>query len=155
MRWKLIPRNVADLVSLPREVRYTPHTLTKEEAVQLMQAARDHPLESLVVLALTTGMRHGEIAALRWRAMNLEARTVRVERTVTFISGHGYIEGEPKTEKSQRTILLPRLVVRSLERCRLRQTELRQRAGDQSVNGTVKRSERRLSFRHEAALLAA
>jgi integrase len=129
VRWKLVPRNVCDLVSLPRQVRHKPQTLTKEQAVRLLQASRGHPLEPLVVLALTTGMRHGEIAALRWQEINFEARTLQVERTVTFISGHGYIEGEPKTEKSKRTIVLPRFVIRSLERCRIRQLEMRLQAG--------------------------
>jgi integrase len=129
VRWKLVPRNVCDLVSLPRQVRHKPQTLTKEQAVRLLKASQGHPLEALIVLALTTGMRHGEIAALRWRDINFEARTLEVERTVTFISGHGYIEGEPKTEKSKRTIVLPRFVIRSLERCRLRQLEMRLQAG--------------------------
>jgi integrase len=129
VRWKLVPRNVCDLVSLPRQVRHRPQTLTKEQSVRLLQASRGHPLEPLVVLALTTGMRHGEIAALRWQDINFEARTLQVERTVTFISRHGYIEGEPKTEKSKRTIVLPRFVIRSLERCRLSQLETRLQAG--------------------------
>ena len=55
----------------------------------------------------------------------------KIKRTVTFISGHGYIEGEPKTEKSKRTIALPRFVVRSLEKHRLRQLALRIKAGSQ------------------------
>ncbi|MBV9688237.1 MAG: site-specific integrase, partial [Ktedonobacteraceae bacterium] len=129
VRWKLIPKNVCDLVSLPRQVRHKPQTLTKEQTVRLLKVSQGHPLEPLIILALTTGMRHGEIAALRWRDINFEARCLTVERTVTFISGHGYIEGEPKTEKSRRTIILPRFVLKSLENCRLRQLEMRLKAG--------------------------
>jgi len=131
VRWKLVPRNVCDLVSLPRRVKHKPRTLTKEQAVQLLKASQGHPLEPLVVLALTTGMRHGEIAALRWRDINFAARTLEVRHTVTFISGHGYVEGEPKTEKSNRTIVLPRFAVRALERHRLHQLEMRLKAGRQ------------------------
>lgn len=129
VRWKLIPRNVSEQVSLPRQVKHKPRTLTKEQTVQLLKASQGHPLEPLVVLALTTGMRHGEIAALRWHDVNLATGTLEVKRTVTFISGHGYVEGEPKTEKSNRTIMLPKLAVRSLERHRLRQLEMRLKAG--------------------------
>jgi integrase len=129
VRWKLVPHNVCDLVSLPRQVRHKPQTLTKEQTVQLLKASQGHPLEPLVMLALTTGMRHGEIAALRWSEINFEARTLEVERTVTYISGHGYIEGEPKTEKSKRSIVLPRFVIRALERCRLSQAETRLEVG--------------------------
>jgi integrase len=131
VRWKLVPHNVCDLVSLPRQVRHQARTLTKGQAVQLLRASQEHPLEPLVILALTTGMRHGEIAALRWSEINFEANTLEIKRTVTFISGHGYIEGEPKTEKSKRTIVLPRFVVRSLEKHRIRQVEVRLKAGSQ------------------------
>jgi integrase len=131
VRWKLVPHNVCDLVSLPRQVRHQAQVLTKGQAVQLLRASQGHPLEPLIVLALTTGMRHGEIAALRWSEINVEANTLEIKRTVTFISGHGYIEGEPKTEKSKRTIVLPRFVVRSLEKHRLRQLAYRIKAGSQ------------------------
>jgi integrase len=131
VRRKLVPHNVCDLVSLPRLVLHQAQVLTKGQAVQLLQASQGHPLEPLIVLALTTGMRHGEIAALRWSEINIEANTLEIKRTVTFISGHGYIEGEPKTEKSKRTIALPRFVVRSLEKHRIRQLEVRLQAGSQ------------------------
>lgn len=129
VRWKLVVRNVCDLISLPRQIAYKAQTLTKEQTMQLLKASQGHPLEPLIMLALTTGMRHGEIAALRWRDIDFTANTLKITSTVTFISGHGYVEGEPKTEKSKRTIVLPRFVIRSLKEHRLRQMEMRLKAG--------------------------
>jgi integrase len=68
------------------------------EAPSPVSVAVPHPLEPLVMLALTTGMRHGEIAALRWHEINFEARTLEVERTVlyqrTWIYRGGAKDGE-------------------------------------------------------------
>jgi integrase len=155
VRWKLVPRNVCDLVTLPREGRHTPQTLTKEQTVRLLQAARGHPLEPLIVLALTTGMRHGEIAALRWSAINFEERTLQVERTVTYISRHGFIEGEPKTEKSRRSIVLPRFVMQALQRCRLSQEVTRLEAGDLWQDRDLVFSNAFGEYRHPAATIKA
>jgi integrase len=155
VRWKLVPRNVCDLVTLPREGRHTPQTLTKEQTVRLLQAARGHPLEPLIVLALTTGMRHGEIAALRWSAINFEERILQVERTVTYISRHGFIEGEPKTEKSRRSIVLPRFVMQALQRCRLSQEVTRLEAGDLWQDRDLVFSNAFGEYRHPAATIKA
>lgn len=155
VRWKLVSRNVCDLVTLPRQLRHKPQTLTKEQIVRLLQASRGHPLEPLIVLALTTGMRHGEIAALRWSAINFEARILQVERTVTYISGHGYIEGEPKTEKSKRSIVLPRFVIHALERCRLSQEVTRLEVGNLWRDRDLVFSNLYGDYRHPAATIKA
>ncbi len=70
VRWGLIARNVCDLVSPPRRAHYEIKPLTMEQAQQLMAAAKGHNMEALFVLALTTGMRRGEILALKWQDIN-------------------------------------------------------------------------------------
>ncbi|MEK7859889.1 MAG: tyrosine-type recombinase/integrase, partial [Chloroflexota bacterium] len=47
-------------------------TLSEEQARKLLEAAEADRLGALYVLALTTGMRRGEILALRWRDVDLE-----------------------------------------------------------------------------------
>jgi integrase len=131
VRWKLVPQNVSDLVSLPRHVKHKAQTLTKEQTVKLLKFSQGHPLEPLIVLALATGMRHGEIAGLQWSDVSFEEHTLEINRTISFISGHGYLQGEPKTEHSKRQIALPQFVVRSLERCRERQKGLRAKTSSQ------------------------
>lgn len=129
MRRRLVPQNVCDLVSLPRQVKHKAQVLTKEQIIHLLKTARGHQLEPLIVLGLGTGMRHGEIGALRWQDIDFEENTLRVERTVSFVSGHGYLVGEPKTENSRRKIVLPRFVMRFLERHQIHQQEQRAAIG--------------------------
>jgi integrase len=79
--------------------------LSAEEVRRLLAAATDDRLEALWVLAVHTGMRQGELLALKWTDVDLEAGKIRVRRTLTRESGH-YTLGEPKTKKSRRTVKL-------------------------------------------------
>jgi integrase len=72
VRWSLIPRNVREFVDPPR----IPHTeikpLTCEQVKKILSAARGDRLEDLYVLAITTGMRQGELLGLQGGDVNLE-----------------------------------------------------------------------------------
>ncbi|HUY55298.1 MAG TPA: hypothetical protein VMV23_09095 [Candidatus Nanopelagicaceae bacterium] len=62
-----VGRNVAEQVKPPRSAPSRKPALTREQARQLVHAARDDPLGCLYLLALTTAMRQGELLALKWR----------------------------------------------------------------------------------------
>jgi integrase len=129
VRRQMISRNVCDLVTLPRQVKRKVQILTKEQIIYLLKAVRGHRLEPLIIFGLGIGMRHGEIGALCWQNINFEEHTLRVERTVSYISPQGYIVGEPKTENSRRIIILPRFVMQFLIRHRHCQQRLREAVG--------------------------
>src|SRR5258708_3111448 len=101
-----------------------------EQAQQLMAAAKGHNMEALFVLALTTGMRRGEILALKWQDINFSQNMLQVRRIFTRRPGNRYIEAEPKTEKSRRSIMLAPLVVELLKQQRVRQLEAKLQAGE-------------------------
>jgi integrase len=61
--------------------------LTREEARRLLNTVQGDRLEALYVVGLHTGLRQGEILALRWEDLDLEARTLQVRRTVTKDGG--------------------------------------------------------------------
>lgn len=126
----LVPRNVCDFVSPPSLPRHEVTPLTEVQAQQLLQVVRGQDLEGLITLALTTGMREGEILALRWGDINLDAASLQIRRTIQRISGHGIVESEPKTPLSRRKITLPAFVVESLRRHRVRQLEQRVKVGE-------------------------
>ncbi|MCA1588330.1 MAG: tyrosine-type recombinase/integrase [Chloroflexi bacterium] len=101
--WRLIERNPAAGASLPRasspEMR-PPHPA---EARRFLAAAESHRLVALLVLAITTGMRQGELLALRWRDIDWSARRVAVRHTLVRLDGRWWL-GDPKTASSQRAI---------------------------------------------------
>jgi integrase len=129
VRWGLVPRNVCDVVSLPRRTRHEIQPLTQEQARQLLKSARDHALEGLLTLDVTTGMRLGELLALRWQDIDFEHHSLQVRRSMGFVSGQGYVEFEPKTAKGRRKIVLPLFVCEALKQHRTRQIEQRLKIG--------------------------
>ncbi len=133
VRWNLLARNTCDLVSPPRRKRFEIQPLSMQQIHQLLVAARGHRLEALFILALATGMRRGELIALKWQDLDLEKGTLQVRRILTRIpsklAGKGFEEAEPKTDKGRRSIVLPAFTVEALKQHRLRQREARLKAG--------------------------
>src|SRR5262249_45353421 len=127
--WNLVTRNVCDIVSPPRIVKTEKQSLTMEQAHTLIESVRGHRLEMLLRLALTSGMRRGEMLALRWADIDLEHQTIRVRRTVDYIPKYGYVENEPKTAAGRRLLMIPSFVVDMLKQHRLQQLETRLQAG--------------------------
>src|SRR5262249_13966898 len=77
-RLDLVQRNVATLVSPPRPRRPEMHILTPDQARRFHKVVEGDRLEALYVLALTTGMRQGELRGLHWRDVDLEQHQMRV-----------------------------------------------------------------------------
>ena len=129
VKWNMIPLNVAGAVKAPRPAPEEMQTLSAEETRRLLQAARGNKLEALYVLAVHTGMRQGELLALKWQDVDLENARASVRRTITMNGGR-ILLGEPKTKKSRRTISLTEAAVRALHGHLDRQMEHMQRLGD-------------------------
>lgn len=114
VRWSLIPRNAAESATPPRAVKQAIQPLTQEQMRTLLTAVQGDKLEALYVLACTTAMRSGELIGLQWRDVNLEAGTLRVNRSV---SNSGL--NPPKTSAGRRTIRLSKLAVAALKTHRI------------------------------------
>src|SRR5215212_5475303 len=130
VRWDLIPRNLADAVKAPTPSSKEMHPLDAVQARALLEAARGDRLEALYVLALHTGMRMGELLALKWADADLDTATVRVRRTLTRgEDGRGYVVGAAtKSGKGRHVRLTPR-AVEALKRHLAHQAEERLKAG--------------------------
>lgn len=80
--------------------------LTPEQSHALLQAAKaDSEFEALYVLALTTGMREGELLGLTWRNVDLELGNLVVRATLRR-TREGFTMAEPKSAKSRRKVML-------------------------------------------------
>jgi integrase len=127
--WNMVARNVCNVVKPPRLVKKERQSLTMDQAHTLLESVRGQRLEMLLTLALVTGMRRGELLALRWSDVDMDARLLRVNRTVDYIPGFGYVVDEQKTAAGRRAIVLPLFVVEMLKYHRVEQLEARLKAG--------------------------
>lgn len=129
-RWELVSRNAAAAATPPRAKSAPPAIPTLEEARKLLTAIRGDRLETLYLIALTIGLRQAEVLGLRWDDLALDEGRLSVNQTLQRFDG-AYHLVDPKTERSRRTIAMPRQLVISLRAHRVRQLEERLAAGDE------------------------
>ncbi len=121
VRLRLIVRNPADVLDPPRPERHEQRALTPEQARQLLEAARGDRFEAFYVLAVSTGMRLGELLGLRWRDVDvMDTGRLHVRSTLQRV-GKQWQFAEPKTAKSRRSITLSSMAVAALREHRNRQ----------------------------------
>ena len=119
----MMPRNPAD-VKAPRPSPEEIRPLSEAEAGSFLYAAHGDRFESLYVLAITTGLRRGELLGLRWDDADLERGTLRVGRALVREGGR-YALGETKTKRGRRRVNLTPRTVNVLKAHRKRQQEER------------------------------
>ena len=102
----LIKTNPAIGCKLPPKKSREMKVLTQSEIVRFLNRAKEEDYYELFLLELATGMRRGEILALKWSDLNFKTRELRIERQVNVIHEE-IIISEPKTKSSIRTAILP------------------------------------------------
>lgn len=137
VRMDLILSNPCDRVTAPRQPRHKPTLWTVEETVRfLAECRRSSPRwYPLFMTEVSTGLRLGELLALQWRDVNLDAGRLYVTQGLDRPQGGGFTFGEPKSEKSHRPVRLSQEVVEELRAQRRRQVETRLRRGLCAKNG--------------------
>ena len=125
LRWQLIVCNPADAAMPPRPEPQEMRALAPDEVHQLLDACEDPDLRSIIHVAVTTGLRLGELLGLRWGDLDLDAATAAIRRTSQYLSGDGTTTRPPKTARGRRTIALSEETLRTLRAHRARQLERR------------------------------
>lgn len=137
-RKRLLARNPAEDVEAPRARRARNggggegdpmKALDKDQCATLLDAFRGKPLWPIVVLGLGTGLRRGEMLALRWSSIDLDKKTLTVSRSVERTSAGIRVKAEAKNESSRRTIGIDDELVELLRAHRRGQKELALRLG--------------------------
>jgi len=110
-------------------VRYKrSETWSASESRQFLATASTDGYSPLWLLALTTGMRRGELLGLRWQDVDFEHRALHVRQSVVALNGAAHIQ-EPKTSAARRTVKLPAEALAALKTHRTRQREKQLIAG--------------------------
>jgi integrase len=125
--WKLLAHNPAAAVRPPKCERKDMAALDTTATARLIEAARESSLFIPILLAVLCGLRRGEIAALRWRAIDLERGELSVVASIEQ-SRAGVREKPPKSGRG-RTIAMPGLLIEELHAHRRQQAESLLRVG--------------------------
>jgi integrase len=117
LKTELVTRNVAALIEPPKYAPKEKPVLTIEQTRAFLAACEGHPGGGLFALAIFSQLREGELLALRWSDLDLDAHTVRVERTLQDDEdGRPKVGSSTKTRAGRRVVLLPAVAVALLER---------------------------------------
>jgi integrase len=129
VRHELLSSNVAALQRPPKVDDNEVAIITEEQIAGLLDKLQGKPvMRTRVVIALFCGLRRGEMLALQWRDIDLDAKTLRVERALEQ-SRAGLRIKQPKTKSGRRTIALPDIVIDALRDYRRERLELHMKLG--------------------------
>jgi integrase len=123
---ELLSRNVCSSIRRPAAETAEVDILLPAEITTVFEALRGSALFSIVSLALATGMRRGELLALRWQ--DIDGPMVTVCRSIEETKA-GFRFKAPKTKAGRRIISIPPSTVRDLADHRRQQLELRMKLG--------------------------
>jgi integrase len=116
-RQRLIAVNPCELVDPPRVEQREMRALDAENAAKLLAACDRSVIGAAIATSVGTGLRRGELLALRWGDVDLERGLLTVQRAIERVDRCSRFK-DPKTKRSRRTISLPRFVVDRLRRHR-------------------------------------
>jgi len=117
-KWGNIKRNIVGLVDAPKVPPTEAPVLQLTEIPQMFDAVRGrgYSLYPIAVVALGTGMRRGELLALKWKDCDLDGAKLRVEQSLEQTRKSGLRFKEPKSKRGRRTISLSLAVVAELRK---------------------------------------
>ena len=113
VKWQVIPSNPCDRVDPP--VIKRPHTsaFTEHEALNMLNMLSNEEMKyrMMISLAVTTGLRLGELLGLMWADIDFYRSALQVNRSCQSLAGHGVFTKEPKNESSIRCVTLPNTIM--------------------------------------------
>ena len=124
VQWEKLKRNPAESIAAPKRVRSDIHPFDDDEFKAFRDAIKTHHYHALFLIAVTMGLRKGELLGLKWS--DIDGDQLHVRRTLQPVG-----ELAPKTESSKRTIRIPKATLAALDSWRIRQKEWRLKAGAQ------------------------
>lgn len=128
VRYGLLGRNPATVIAAPKRTRPEARFLTPDQARAFLASVKGDRLEGLYTVAVTTGLRQGELLGLTWDNIDLEAGSLTVNKAAQRVDGKLTFV-EPKSKTSKRTIPLTTTAVAALRAHRIHQLEERLLAG--------------------------
>lgn len=128
VKWQMVSRNVADATEPPRGKRPSVKTWDSEQSRQFLTTAADDGYGAIWILAMTTGLRRGELLALRWQDVDLTGHVLHIRRSLVEL-GSQLLFQDPKTSAGRRAVQLSLVTVAALREHRTQQNVQRLRLG--------------------------
>lgn len=139
VRWGILASNPCEAVESPKAAPAEIEILTEADVAAVLSKLKGRSMHLLASVGLATGMRRGELLALRWQDIDLNIGRVQIDRSleqtkprpdaVDALAKRGLRFKLPKTKRGRRQITLPVSIVAELRAHKRSQAEQRLAAG--------------------------
>ncbi|MBB5336135.1 tyrosine recombinase XerC [Pectinatus brassicae] len=125
MQWQIINNNPCNRVKAPTVKRHKYKLLSEEEIKQMLQYLDEEQLKyrMIVLLAIDSGLRLGELMALKWSDIDMKNNILNVTKSNQALGGKGVFTKSPKNESSVRNLVLSASIMELLKKYSLWQKE--------------------------------
>jgi integrase len=106
VKWDYIDHNPTKKVNKPKQPRKEINSLSVEQVRKFLAKSHGTRYGTLFYLAVSTGLRKGEILGLRWSDIDWDSKNLRVQRQLQRVHGKGLIFNKPKSRSGRRLIML-------------------------------------------------
>lgn len=138
----IIQRNIADMVKPPKQKRKEIDVFTIDEQEKIIKTVKESEIRLAfgVTLTLFTGIRAGELAGLQWKDIDFDKKEMHIRRTLGRLNVYDGVKktdiviGEPKSERSKRTIPLQDFIIEMLGEWKEKQQIEKERAGENYID---------------------
>lgn len=124
---------IFQVVKSKKNQRQKPKAFSRQQVVAVLEAAKLEPLkyQIILLLALATGARQGELMGLEWKHIDFKHNEVTIEQSAQYLPGRGIFIKDTKNDSSNRTVPIDRPVMDALKYYKEQQDAERQKLGDQ------------------------
>lgn len=123
---EMIARNVAKLVSAPGDNDdFEINTLSESEFLEFMHSLEKEDIFTHFFISVATGLRLGEVCALRWQDIDFNAKTIFIKHTIGRVKNEGLKLTTTKTKKSKDIIPMPDILAKYLKKHKANQAQLK------------------------------
>lgn len=130
LKWQMVGQNVADAVDPPKKNDTEIEYMKKHQVHQFIDAIKDTSDYPVILAAIFTGMRQGELLGIRWQDVDLDAGIIHVRQQLQYLPDEGYFFKAPK-KNSKRNIPMPLPLNSVLRQIKKEQEKYRQIYGEE------------------------
>lgn len=136
IKWGYIYNNPNQNVTPIKVHRKEIQCYSPEEVEKLVEVLENEPIkyQAIIMLALDSGARRGEITGLKWSDIDFNNSSININKTTQYVSGHGVFEKETKSDTSNRIIYITPTTINILRRYKLEQNRQRLLVGSKWKN---------------------
>ncbi|WP_019240555.1 MULTISPECIES: site-specific integrase [Bacillus] len=127
--WELTRKNPTERVKCPSIEKKEKETWNPDEVKKFLNACDELRWKVAFSLAIHTGMRRGEILALKWDTINFEEQTIKIVESLAYTKEQGLYFKSPKTTNSIREVVIPASLVSLLKELQHEQKKMKLRMG--------------------------